>query len=85
MTTSQTPLSELLHAVDTAHDLDQAYIIAGAMNLYTESIRRRASRSLLGPEDVFSLFSIIRTLLTAGDLEQQVREVAKRNLRGAPQ
>lgn len=69
------PLREVLAAVAASDDLDQAHIIAGAINLYTESIRRLGRRQMLAAEDVFKIFQMVETLLGAAELDQGLRQL----------
>lgn len=72
-------ISEMLHSIIEEEDLDQAYILAEAFNLYLIAIKKRGGRSTLGPQDVQNMLNICRILLAAGELEI---ELAK--LTGAP-
>lgn len=58
-----TSIIETLHALDAASAHDDAYILAAAINIYSESIRRREGRILYGPVDVQALFTIMSTLI----------------------
>lgn len=70
---SATSLSSILSAVDDAQDTDIAFIIAGAINLYYQSLARRGNREHLGPDDIFAIAKILRTLFEANGLEQELR------------
>ena len=69
------PLREILSAINDAGDLDQAHIIAGAINLYSESIRRLGRRQMLAAEDIFKIFQMVETLLGAGEMDQGLRQL----------
>lgn len=73
------PLSSLLRSIVEQEDFDTAHCIAGAMNLYYDTIRKRSNRTVIGPEDVFRLLNIIRMYLAASDIEQGMARIA-----GAP-
>ena len=69
------PLREILSSISASEDLDQAHIIAGAINLYSESIRRLGRRQMLAAEDVFKIFQMVETLLGAGEMDQGLRQL----------
>jgi len=56
-------IHEILNTLNTAEDSDQAFIIAAAFNLYSESLRRISGRVLLGPDDIKPLLAMIQDLL----------------------
>ena len=65
-------ISSIISTPAESDDLDSCFIIAGAFNLYLESLKRRANRTHLGPDDIQRVFTICRILLTAADLEQGI-------------
>ena len=69
-------LRDIFSAVGLAEDLDQAHIIAGAFNLYYESIRRLGRRQLLAADDVLKICQLIEVLLGAGEMEEGLRSIA---------
>jgi hypothetical protein len=76
--TTETPrpsISEMLHSIIEEEDLDQAFLIAGAFNLYLDAMRKRGNRHLVGPEDVQNILRICRLLLAAGDVEQEIGKI----------
>jgi hypothetical protein len=60
---------DTLASLNTAEDSDTALILAGAINLYSESIRRRQGRILYYPSDVRRLLAIADLLLEAAQPE----------------
>ena len=70
------PLRDILAAVSDNTDLDSAHIIAGAFNLYSESLRRTGRRQHLAAEDIFKIFSMVDLLLGAGDLDAGMKAIA---------
>ena len=55
-------------ALDEMEDTqDSLYIIACAVNLYSECLRRRAGRVLYGPNDIQKLFEMAKMLLDIQD------------------
>lgn len=71
-------LSSVLRAVASSEDTDLAFILAGTINLYHETLRRRGSRHLLGPEDIIAINSIIEILLAANGMEEELKRLAGR-------
>ena len=69
-------LRDIFSAIGLAEDLDQAHIIAGAFNLYYESIRRLGRRQLLAADDVLKICQLIEVLLAVGDLDEGLRSIA---------
>ena len=58
-------LREAIDALES--EADSSFIIACAINLYSECLRRKAGRVLFGPKDVDDLFSMCRMLLDVRD------------------
>ena len=75
---SRPSISEMLHSIIEEEDLDQAYILAEAFNLYLLAIKKRGNRHTLGPQDVQNIFTISRILLSAGELEVELAKLAGR-------
>ena len=63
-------IAQILSTISQAEAKDETFLVAAAINLYSESIRRRAGRILYGPADVTALTAIITTLLKAAEIEQ---------------
>lgn len=61
-------ITESLARLDAASEGDEAFIIAGTINLYSEAIRRRKGRILYGPDDVKALLGMIDRLLNPPEL-----------------
>jgi hypothetical protein len=58
-----TTITDALIALDQAMEGDEAFLLAGAVNLYSEAIRSRQGRVLYGPADVRALLGICKTLI----------------------
>lgn len=58
-------ISEILQSLANREEADAAFILAATINLYSESIRRRAGRILYGPEDAKELLRMVNVLLDA--------------------
>jgi hypothetical protein len=71
-------LHETIDAITSAEDADAAFIVAAAINLYSETLRRRHGRRLYGPADVRALFAIMKTLLDAREIELDFRQTSAR-------
>lgn len=69
-------ISDLLHAVDSSENDDEIILIAGAFNLYYQSISKLGGRKHLGSDDIRKLFAICRSLLDASRVEQEVTKFA---------
>lgn len=70
-------ITDTLRSLETAEDDDAGFLIAATINLYSESIRRRAGRVIWGPGDVKNLLSICKTLLAPPELGDQDYRPAK--------
>lgn len=75
------PLSTLLRRVSTTiqteNDADTAFIVAGALNLYYEAIARQGTRTHLIPQDIHNLMTILSLLLSASDVEADIRQFVR--------
>lgn len=60
-------IQEVIKSLSASEEDDTAFIVAGAINLYSESMRRRVGRILYGPEDVRGLFGILSVLLSTSE------------------
>ena len=69
-------ISDLLASATAAENDDELLIIAGAFNLYYESIRRLGRRQLLAADDVLKICQLIEVLLGAGEMEEGLRSIA---------
>ena len=69
-------LRDIFSAVGLAEDLDQAHIVAGAFNLYYDSIRRLGHRQALAADDILKICQLIEVLLAVGDLDEGLRSIA---------
>lgn len=72
-------ITETLRSLESASEDDAAYIIAAALNVYSESIRRRSGRILYGPGDIKNLLSILSMLLAPPELADQGYHPASRS------
>ena len=75
-------ISDLLSAATSSENEDEVIILAGAFNLYYQSISKLGGRKHLTSDDIRKLFSICRSLLDASRVEQEVRQFAPQ---GRPQ
>lgn len=64
-------IAETLQTLSEGEDMDTAFIIAGALNLQLEALRRLQGRHMLGPVDVQNTFRMCRVLLTPPDYSAQ--------------
>lgn len=71
-------LSTILRAVSADEDTDIAFIIAGAINLYYDSLQRRGNRRHLIPDDVIALSQILQLLFAANGLEEDIAKMVGR-------
>lgn len=79
--TSETPaqsLTTILRAVTADEDTDIAFLCAGAINLYYDTLRRRGSRQHLGPEDIVAISQILQLLFAANGLEDDIKRMVGR-------
>jgi len=58
-------ITEMLRNITANIDLDLAVIISDTLNLYRDSLKRRANRSVLTPNDAVRILHIINHLLEA--------------------
>jgi hypothetical protein len=63
-----TSIHDALTSLSSAAENDDAFILAAAINLYNENLRRREGRILYHHEDVKRLFDICQTLLTQREI-----------------
>lgn len=73
-------LRNLLRNLAQGEGLDEAYLLAGTFNLYLDSLRRRSTRTLLGPDDIFAICEVFQIILGAGEAEAGVAQLARRKL-----
>ena len=71
-------LSTILRAGSADEDTDIAFIIAGAINLYYDSLQRRGNRRHLIPDDVIALSQILQLLFAANGLEEDIAKMVGR-------
>lgn len=71
-------LSTILRAVTADEDTDIAFIIAGAINLYYDSLLRRGNRRHLVPDDIVALAQILQLLFAANGLEEDIAKMVGR-------
>jgi hypothetical protein len=64
-------VSDILRLISEGEDLDAAFLMAGAINLYIAALQRLQSRMHLGPLDVQNILRISRIMLTPPDRQQQ--------------
>jgi hypothetical protein len=74
-------LHDMLASILSQEDLDTAYIVAGAINLYYEAMSRRDNRRRFGPQDAQGLLSIIHTLTAVPGIEQDIAQLYGRPTR----
>lgn len=77
MNTPTHSIHEMLHNVSHAENQDTAYLVAAAINLYSEAIRRRVGRVLYGPNDVKAMLTICEIILTVEDTQYQTQAPAR--------
>jgi hypothetical protein len=70
-------ITELLKNVEQALNFDDLFIMAGALNLYIESMQRLSNRSLVGPKDM-------EHILTIWNIYRMVANVQEDRIPGAP-
>lgn len=73
-------LSELLTNITQGADDDRAYILAAALNLYSESRRRLYGRVLFTPNDIRSLGQITSLLLLDTEVDTPLAPARSREL-----
>lgn len=78
--TEAPPLSQALRNVSASEDHDLATVVAGAINLYFDSMQRISTRRHLTGDDVFRISQMLETLLSSSDMEAGMKQV----LRGPP-
>jgi len=61
---SDRSISDLLSSIQAAEDDDSLFIVAAAINLYSEAMRRKTGRILYTVEDVKALGAMCGVLLT---------------------
>ena len=65
-------LHDMLTSILSQEDLDTAYIVAGAINLYLDAMRKRDNRIHFGPQDAEGLLRIIQILLGVPGIEEDI-------------
>ncbi len=73
-------ITELLKSVDAGIQADDLFIMAGALNLYLDSMSKLAGRSLIGPEDMKHILQIWNLYRMVAAVENNVAQLS-----GAPQ
>lgn len=68
MPSTSDTISDLLQSISDQEDTDTRFLLASVINLYHEAIRRRGGRRALDEADIMGILSIVRILLTAGDI-----------------
>lgn len=72
-------ITELLKSVDAGIQADDLFIMAGALNLYLDSMSKLAGRNLVGPEDMKHILNIWNLYRMVAVVENNVAQ-----LTGAP-
>lgn len=72
-----TDLSTILRAVTDQEDTDLAFILAGVINLYVETIQRRGIKRHLDVNDIFQIGKMLDNLLGAGSMEQEMKRLTQ--------
>jgi len=72
-------LRETIAKLHESNDADIAFIVAATINLYADSMRRRAGRILFGPSDVRILLEMIVKLITVADISQDYAKTPARS------
>lgn len=63
-------ISDVLAELAKSEDTDTTYVIAAAINLYSETMRRKQARVLYGPADARRLLELCSLLLNPPPVEQ---------------
>jgi hypothetical protein len=58
-----TSIHEAITSLLEGENADSAFIVAAAINIYNDAMRRRHGRLIYGPADVLALFEICKILL----------------------
>jgi len=70
---NQPSILDTIKALNDAEAVDNHFIIAMAINMYSEALRRVSGRLLFNPSDVPRLFNICETLLTRHETDLPIK------------